>query len=101
MIDAHTRPSEAQLERLAILAEECGEVQRVIGKILRHGWRNHGYCNRIGLEHEIGDVIWSLRMLIANDDVSANAIERFAAEKPERAAPYLHHNHAVPTGAAR
>ena len=28
-------PGEA--ERLAILAEECGEVIQIIGKILRHG----------------------------------------------------------------
>ena len=29
--------SNEQLEALAILAEECGEVIQVIGKIIRHG----------------------------------------------------------------
>ena len=31
----------AQAERLAMLAEECGEVIQVIGKILRHGYDGH------------------------------------------------------------
>jgi hypothetical protein len=30
----------AQAERLAILAEECGEIVQVIGKILRHGFES-------------------------------------------------------------
>ena len=28
----------AETERLAILAEECGEVIQAVGKILRHGY---------------------------------------------------------------
>jgi hypothetical protein len=32
--------SDAEVERLAILAEEMGEAQQCIGKILRHGeWK--------------------------------------------------------------
>ncbi len=42
----------AETERLAILAEECGDVIRIIGKILRHG----GPTNRDLLEAEIGDI---------------------------------------------
>jgi len=30
-----------QAERLAMLAEECGEVIQIIGKILRHGYAGH------------------------------------------------------------
>lgn len=32
------RLRESELERLAILAEECGEVIQVINKIIRHGY---------------------------------------------------------------
>lgn len=30
--------SPAEVERLALLAEECGEVIQTVGKILRHGY---------------------------------------------------------------
>ena len=31
----------AEAERLAMLAEECGEVIQIIGKILRHGYDSY------------------------------------------------------------
>ena len=33
--------SDAEAERLAMLAEECGEVIQLIGKILRHGYTSY------------------------------------------------------------
>ena len=57
----------AQLERLAILMEECGEIQQAIGKVLRHGWEgryDNGVTNREQLEIEIGDVRVAIRMLV-------------------------------------
>jgi hypothetical protein len=33
--------TDAEAERLALLAEECGEVVQVIGKILRHGYESY------------------------------------------------------------
>jgi len=35
----------AEAERLAMLAEECGEVIQVIGKILRHGYDSYHPVN--------------------------------------------------------
>jgi NTP pyrophosphatase (non-canonical NTP hydrolase) len=32
--------TDAQAERLAMLAEECGEVIQIVGKILRHGYNS-------------------------------------------------------------
>ncbi len=50
----------AETERLAILAEECGEVLQVIGKILRHGYLSQhpdgGPTNREHLALEVGHV---------------------------------------------
>lgn len=37
----------AQTERLAILAEELGEVQQIIGKVLKHGYES---CNPDNLD---------------------------------------------------
>ncbi len=33
--------NDAEAERLAMLAEECGEVVQLIGKILRHGYTSY------------------------------------------------------------
>lgn len=33
--------TEAEKERLAMLAEECAEVIQVVGKILRHGYESY------------------------------------------------------------
>jgi hypothetical protein len=33
--------TDAEAERLAMLAEECGEVVQLIGKILRHGYTSY------------------------------------------------------------
>lgn len=62
----------AEAERLALLAEECGEVIRAIGKVLRHGYENThpdgGPTNREALESECGDVYHAmLRMWAAGD----------------------------------
>jgi NTP pyrophosphatase (non-canonical NTP hydrolase) len=51
----------AEAERLAMLAEECGEVIQVIGKILRHGYdsyhpANPRVTNRDLLAKELRDV---------------------------------------------
>src|SRR5579872_899269 len=34
------RLTPAQIERLALLAEECGEVMQAVSKILRHGYES-------------------------------------------------------------
>ncbi len=85
-------PTPEQIERLAILAEECAEVIQVVGKILRHGWRSDHFCNRIALEHELGDLQWAVGLLYRSDDVEMRSVDRFTSEKPVKAAPWLHHN---------
>ena len=53
--------SPAEAERLAMLAEEAGEVIQAVGKVLRHGYaRSHpdgGPDNRELLDKEVGDFI--------------------------------------------
>lgn len=41
----------AEAERLAMLAEECGEVIQVIGKILRHGYESYHPADPLGLNN--------------------------------------------------
>jgi len=53
-----------QVERLAMLAEECGEVIQIVGKILRHGYDSThpdgGPSNRELLVNELCDIdaVW-------------------------------------------
>jgi NTP pyrophosphatase (non-canonical NTP hydrolase) len=85
----------AQAERLAILAEECGEIVQVIGKILRHGFESThpegGPTNRQLLELELGDITAVIGLCLDAGDV---AWERMADRLPvttERLKAYTHH----------
>ena len=86
----------AELERLAVLAEECGEVVQVIGKIIRHGYDSkhpdnmNGPDNRRLLEKEIGDVKAILRLMLDAGDVSMLPIKASRDEKYARLATYMH-----------
>lgn len=93
----------AEAERLAMLAEECGEVVQVIGKILRHGYESYhpkdlfnGYpkpgaeTNRDLLANEVCDLLAVVQMMEADFNVGGgldpdNAIAkkmRFAHHQP-------------------
>jgi NTP pyrophosphatase (non-canonical NTP hydrolase) len=83
--------TEAQIERLAILSEELGEVQQCIGKILRHGYfSSHptvdtGGNNRYDLEIELGDVWAAISMLNEAQDIDgANMLNQSNKKRSER-----------------
>lgn len=86
----------AEAERLALLLEELGEAQQIIGKILRHGYESHhpdgGPCNRKLLEMELGDVIASCHIAESNGDIDGTAVRLFAQAKLRKVGKYLHHN---------
>lgn len=77
MTDHFNQLTPAQAERLAILAEECGEVVQIIGKILRHGLYSHhpvtGEVNIDALLREIIDV--KAAMVIVSVDAPAIMID--------------------------
>jgi len=58
-----------------LLAEECGEVIQVIGKILRHGYDSthpndpEGDTNRALLENELGDLNAALQLMTEAKDI--------------------------------
>lgn len=86
---------DARLERLAILSEELGEAQQVIGKILRHGFetghpdRPH-LTNRDELETELGDVLLAAKMMCDQGDLLEENIKGYARLKKKKIAKYLH-----------
>jgi len=85
----------AEAERLALLAEECGEVIQAIGKILRHGYESRhpdgGPTNREMLERELGDVYAAMDMLSDAGDTDPFAISNAMFLKKGRVRQYLHH----------
>ena len=102
MIGHFNRLTPAELERLAILSEECGEVQQIIGKILRHGYESHNPTvavaegsnpiqNRWLLENELGDLLWAIGSMVAQHDINEGRIDAAFKAKGLRAQKYLHH----------
>jgi hypothetical protein len=92
----YSQLSDAELERLAILAEECAEVIQVIGKILRHGYEsdNHGklpQTNRQHLEEEIGNVRCIIEKMVTANDLREWRIEVERLHKEATIGKYLHH----------
>jgi hypothetical protein len=88
--------SPAEVERLACIAEECGEIQQIIGKILRHGYESRspdgGPDNRKLLEMELGDLVANCHTAEVNGDIDGIAVRLFAQNKLRRIGKYLHHN---------
>ena len=89
----------ARLERLALLGEELGEVQQIIGKIIRHGYESYSpydpnrTTNRSLLEKELGDVMAAYQILVLNEEVSRNNVVRHQNNKLMRVGKYLHYYH--------
>jgi NTP pyrophosphatase (non-canonical NTP hydrolase) len=84
-----------QLEALALVAEECGEVIQVIGKILRHGLYschpNGGRDNQALLEDELGDLHAALHLAEGVGLFHAAHVRTACADKLQRVERYLHH----------
>lgn len=88
--------TEAESERLDVLAEEFAEGIQAIMKIKRHGYAstNNGAMettNRGQLEREIGHVMNAINMLMRCSDIDGARIQNHAAEKRLSIHKWLHH----------
>ena len=89
------KPTDAELERLAMLAEECGEVVQMVGKIILHGYKSYhpndpSTPNRILLSEEVGDIEAVLSMMRENNDIPLLPSRDILAKK-ERKMKYAHY----------
>lgn len=88
--------SPAEAERLAVLAEEAGEVVQAVCKILRHGYESEppggGLPNREYLAREVGDLLGVLDLMVERFDLDDALLAKYRREKQGRMAKYLHHN---------
>jgi len=76
--------TEAQRERLIILAEECAEVIQAVSKVLRHGFHAHydnGISNKVQLEIECGDIRAAMIRLCNANDLNKTFIHESAEYK--------------------
>ena len=89
--------TDAEIERLAIVAEEAAESIKEIGKILRHGYESRhpsdltGPTNRDNLIKELGDLTFAIGQLLAHKDIDSNAYIVAICDKAQRIKPYVHH----------
>jgi len=103
MPDHFNNLTPAEAERLAMLAEECGEVIQVIGKILRHGYESchpndqHQQTNRSLLSGELIDLLAVVDLMENRDDLNAPPGRPTAADygsAVRRKLKYAHHQEA-------
>jgi NTP pyrophosphatase (non-canonical NTP hydrolase) len=85
----------AEIERLALVAEEAGEVIQAVGKILRHGWNSKhpscpGFDNREQLAKEIGDFRGAVALLVQAHELTTLEYQMHAVSKLQRVQKYLH-----------
>lgn len=89
-----------QVERLAMLAEEAGEVVQAVGKVLRHGYSSThpdgGPTNRAALCREVGDLFGIVSEMCAQGDLESLAIEIAGSAKWAKALRYTHHQAGSP-----
>jgi hypothetical protein len=92
----YNRLTPAETERLALLIEECAEVQHTACKILRHGYNScftaTGQDNRSLLENKLGDLMFALRLMRHNGDMQGLLINQATERKVMSAATWLHHH---------
>lgn len=93
--------SDAETERLALLAEELMEAAQIAMKVLRHGYAatDHGsgvvYNNRADLEIELGHVSNAIKLMARNEDISLDRVEQAYQAKRRMISKYLHHQDAT------
>lgn len=81
----------AEAERLAMLAEEAGEVVQICMKILRHGYASHHPDDQLGLrpnrsllEQELGDLLGVASYMFRARDIRKIMVIQHARNKRER-----------------
>lgn len=77
--------SPAEIERLAILSECCGQVVQAVGKVSRFGWQSQspygGKTNLVALEREIGNLRAIVTLMIDCKDVRLGDVQSWQKAK--------------------
>ena len=83
------------VERLAILSEECADVQQMIGKILRHGIMSYHpddpskATNQDVLANKLGDLLHAVG-IVMDKDVNKRIVEVSVSTRDKTIQDYIH-----------
>lgn len=86
-----------EAERLAVLIEECAEVQQIACKVLRHGYDSFHpddkdeISNRTLLETELGDLCAAIYLMRRETDLDWEHVKFKDKAKRQTIFKYLHH----------
>lgn len=82
-----------EIERLAVLAQECGEVARAVGKVLQVGWKGSsgGIPIRIGLERGMGEMRAAVDMMLSAGDVRHGDVSHWHRSKRDMGSKGMQH----------
>ena len=92
------RLSEEELERLALLSEDCAEVIHIVQKIIRHGYESlnpdiqHSPTNRIFLAREVGQLKWVIDQMKKSKDMGWSHVKDSFNCRGQDIRQYLHHH---------
>lgn len=96
MSDHFNGLSPAEAERLAVLAEECGEIVQIVMKAMRHGLDFHhpetGETNRAAIARELGDLDAICGRMVLAHDIDAPTIKAASSAKAEKLKRWTHSN---------
>lgn len=85
----------AELEALALLAEECAESIAIIGKAIRHGLSSchpdSGASNRVEIARELGHVSAAIEIACQLGVLYRSDVREGVDEKWKKGGRYLHH----------
>ncbi len=92
-IELFNKLSAAELERLAFLSEECGEVIQAVGKIIRHGYNStwNNLSNRDKLEVELGDLMYAFQLMSDAKDINKEFVANYLKDRVNPTVNYFHH----------
>ena len=95
MADHFNNLTPAEAERLAILAEEAGEIVQIVMKALRHGLDfkhpEPGETNRSGIERELGDLNAICARMVEARDIHPALIKDYSDRKAGKLKRWTHH----------
>ena len=86
----------AEIERLAMLAEECGEVVQIVCKVLRHGYESYHpddmnkETNKDILVDELLDVFAVLWLMNNKGDIITPDVNAWLKDRVARKLKYSH-----------
>lgn len=86
-----------QIELLDMLQEEAAEIIQAVAKLKRHGPMSYNphdpekTPNHELMARELGDLIGVMAALDEKGMIDNETVQKYAATKMRRAAPYLHH----------